>query len=320
MKTKILLILFFNLMAIRLFSLGESRRVDVAVKPIYIVFMPKEKALPFQKSSYRGVFIGGHEARFADMLLFNEEVEIVRKSSGEYFDLKMSYEQNLIYGGSGVANDLARPNLKNTELVLVVAEPVLQIGEHELVMGTKLSCGGEMSDEYGVYLPGNDSAFVNKASLRSLRELEKMSLDKKRRLLVDTAQKLIGQPYLWGGRSSLPGYGYDCAGFTKTVFATVGIDLHRPVPYQQRQGRKIGAQDLLPGDLIFTIGTDFNDSAVHVTIWLGDNQVVEASPESMTVRIASFEEIYKYPFSELCNGQKITVAGKQYHLEFRRVL
>jgi cell wall-associated NlpC family hydrolase len=42
--------------------------------------------------------------------------------------------------------------------------------------------------------------------------------------LLRTAERLLGTPYLWGGRSV---WGYDCSGFVQSVFAWHGIRLPR---------------------------------------------------------------------------------------------
>ncbi len=63
------------------------------------------------------------------------------------------------------------------------------------------------------------------------------------------AEKLIGTPYLWGGRSS---YGIDCSGFTQIILRYAGKPLPRDAKDQVKKGRKISSLAKSdPGDLAF---------------------------------------------------------------------
>lgn len=88
------------------------------------------------------------------------------------------------------------------------------------------------------------------------------------------ALTLAGTPYRFGGDS--PETGLDCSGFVGHVFREVaGLELPRSASAIARLGRKIGLEELKPGDLVFfnTLRRAFS----HVGIYLGDNRFIHAS-------------------------------------------
>jgi len=68
--------------------------------------------------------------------------------------------------------------------------------------------------------------------------------------LVRYAAAFVNVPYLWGGRA---GFGFDCSGFTSTIYQVHGITLPRDADAQaaDSQGRAIDKSALQPGDLLF---------------------------------------------------------------------
>jgi cell wall-associated NlpC family hydrolase len=106
--------------------------------------------------------------------------------------------------------------------------------------------------------------------------------------VVTTALALRGIPYLNGG--SDPG-GFDCSGFTQYVFARHGMGLPREVRDQFALGRKVNADELDPGDLLFfeTAGS----GASHVAIAVGDgDQFVHAPSSAGVVRVERLSSSY----------------------------
>jgi hypothetical protein len=98
--------------------------------------------------------------------------------------------------------------------------------------------------------------------------------------IVDDAQQYMGVPYLWGGTSSK---GFDCSGFTKTVYALNGMLLPRDASQQVNVGLKIDTdkswKNLQKGDLLFfgRKRADGSDKITHVAIYMGDGKIIHAA-------------------------------------------
>jgi gamma-D-glutamyl-L-lysine dipeptidyl-peptidase len=99
--------------------------------------------------------------------------------------------------------------------------------------------------------------------------------------LLDKAKTFMGVPYLWGGTS---GKGFDCSGFTKTVFYLNGIILPRDASQQVHTGELVdtdnGFENLQPGDLLF-FGVkptgNSRERITHVAIYIGNNEFIHSS-------------------------------------------
>lgn len=93
--------------------------------------------------------------------------------------------------------------------------------------------------------------------------------------LLQTADRYVGIPYVWGGNT--PETGFDCSGFTKYVFAKQGIFLPRTSREQAHAGRGValdyGAFE--PGDIL--LFAEPNEAISHVAIYVGDGRIIHAS-------------------------------------------
>ncbi|WP_068083307.1 NlpC/P60 family protein [Polycladidibacter stylochi] len=94
---------------------------------------------------------------------------------------------------------------------------------------------------------------------------------------VATAEKLLGTPYLWGGRSAI---GLDCSGLVQLSAATAGYQLQRDADMQEATaGNHLGnleaKSQLQRGDLLFWKG--------HVAIMSDSNTIIHANGHTMTV-------------------------------------
>jgi cell wall-associated NlpC family hydrolase len=100
------------------------------------------------------------------------------------------------------------------------------------------------------------------------------SLDAKSPDFVAVAERFVGTPYLWGGKSSL---GIDCSGLVQLSLATAGIDSPRDSDLQQASlGRPLDpaeTNNLRRGDLLFWKG--------HVAIARDPGTIVHANAHHM---------------------------------------
>jgi cell wall-associated NlpC family hydrolase len=98
--------------------------------------------------------------------------------------------------------------------------------------------------------------------------------------VVQKAEAWIGTPYVYGGQGTSPGQGVDCSRFVQEVFASVGVSLPRTTWDQMNVGTTISTiAAAQPGDLIFYGGGE------HVTIYIGNGQLIHAPETGETVRI-----------------------------------
>jgi cell wall-associated NlpC family hydrolase len=109
----------------------------------------------------------------------------------------------------------------------------------------------------------------------------------KREDIVALSYRFTGVPYLWGGNSSK---GFDCSGFTQTVFKMNGWPLSRDANQQAKEGIEIVPDEkfsnVLPGDLLF-FGR--GDRITHVGISLGGAQFIHANGISGDVHVNSLD-------------------------------
>lgn len=100
---------------------------------------------------------------------------------------------------------------------------------------------------------------------------------------VAVAERFVGTPYLWGGRTSL---GVDCSGLVQTALAACGIEAPRDSDMQEaalgEALTEIELDYLTRGDLIFWNG--------HVAIVRDDDTVVHANAFHMAVAIEEIGE------------------------------
>ncbi|BBX73826.1 NlpC/P60 family peptidoglycan endopeptidase RipA [Mycobacterium shinjukuense] len=112
----------------------------------------------------------------------------------------------------------------------------------------------------------------------------------------------IGVPYSWGGGnaagpsrgidSGANTVGFDCSGLVLYSFAGVGIKLPHYSGSQYNLGRKIPSAQMRRGDVIF-YGPG---GSQHVTIYLGDGQMLEAPDVGLKVRVAPVRTSGMTPF------------------------
>lgn len=159
----------------------------------------------------------------------------------------------------------------------------------DMVAGAVLERIGEQRDFFEVKYPDGRHAFLAKSEAKDFDGWLLM-MHPSEGTLVDTAKKLMGLPYLWGGTSTK---GVDCSGYTKTIFFLNGMVIPRDASQQVNTGKPIDStqhfENLEKGDLLF-FGRKATDSTsekvVHVGMWIGNNEFIHSSGR---VRVGSLD-------------------------------
>jgi peptidoglycan DL-endopeptidase RipB len=120
--------------------------------------------------------------------------------------------------------------------------------------------------------------------------------------VIRRASSQMGVPYSWGGGtpngpskgvdSGADTVGFDCSGLVRYSFAGVGVLLPRFSGDQYNAGRHIPPPQAKRGDLIF-YGPG---GGQHVTIYLGNGQMLEASGSAGKVTVSPVRKPGMTPF------------------------
>jgi hypothetical protein len=93
------------------------------------------------------------------------------------------------------------------------------------------------------------------------------------------AERFLGAPYLWGGRTSL---GLDCSGLVQQALYACGRACPRDTDQQAALGREIDPGALRRGDLVCWKG--------HIGMMLDETRLIHANAHHMTVAIEPLAE------------------------------
>ena len=110
------------------------------------------------------------------------------------------------------------------------------------------------------------------------------------------AKSFKGYPYVYGGNGP---NSFDCSGFVLYVYKHFGYSFSRGAQEQYLDGLHVGMGELLPGDLVFFMGSQYSDrsnfrSITHVGLYLGDGYFIHAANPSSGVIISNLSSGHYY--------------------------
>lgn len=103
---------------------------------------------------------------------------------------------------------------------------------------------------------------------------------------VDAALSQLGKPYRWGAEGP---DSYDCSGLTLWAWAHASVSLPHNSGMQFNATPRVPRDDLQPGDLLF-----YGSPIHHVSMYIGNGQMVEAPYTGSEVRVVSADRWKDY--------------------------
>ncbi|OBK44128.1 NlpC/P60 family peptidoglycan endopeptidase RipA [Mycobacterium sp. 1081908.1] len=151
--------------------------------------------------------------------------------------------------------------------------------------------GRSFLQQLGILKP-DDTGITNAAPGGTAGRIPRVYGRQATEYVIRRGMSQIGVPYSWGGGNAAgPSKGidsgagitgFDCSGLVLYSFAGVGIKLPHYSGSQYNLGRKIPTSQMRRGDVIF-YGPG---GSQHVTIYLGEGQMLEAPDIGLKVRVA----------------------------------
>ena len=97
---------------------------------------------------------------------------------------------------------------------------------------------------------------------------------------VDWAMGQLGKPYEYGAAGP---DSFDCSGLTMRAWGAAGVSLSHGADTQWYETTRVTVDEVIPGDLLFY--GDSVEGIHHVTMYIGDGQMIEASTTGTPIRI-----------------------------------
>ncbi|WP_446664010.1 C40 family peptidase [Flexivirga sp. B27] len=150
------------------------------------------------------------------------------------------------------------------------ADPTLKHSSMKLSINTRLPVLGTTKDAIKVFTPDRGASWIAKSDAQVYNSPSDIPQPTPADL-ARTARMFAGLPYVWAGTSA---WGFDCSGFTHTVYAVHGMTIPRDAGDQMRAGRPVAKDTMQPGDLIFYAYA--SGYIHHVGMYLGDGWEADA--------------------------------------------
>lgn len=243
--------------------------------------------------------VGDFDPLQETQLLYNEVVEVVERREGWVYvraveQLKQGAQGGWVGYPGWVEEAALYPLRARSVFDWVVTSLWTEVRSDDqtfsVPLGTRFETIGRIGKHWQVKLAGGGVGSVAAADGRSLPVL----FDREGCLAF--GRQFLGQPYLWGGRSShRSGEGYlwtgvDCSSLVQLLYRLFGIQLPRDSHDQYLFCEPVPLHDLRVGDLLFLKDTKIPDRIGHVMFYAGEGKLLEAVRTFNKVRIVTLQE------------------------------
>ena len=208
-------------------------------------------------------------AGLANEALFGERLRVFEIANGWAF---VQLERDG-YVGYVPADTLQLDIVEPTHRVSAIGTFVYPVADIKSPPAMHLSLGAEL------VITGSDEKFMRLASggfviARHVAPRAKVARD-----CVEVAERFIGVPYLWGGRTRI---GLDCSGLVQVALEASGHACPRDSDMQQAA---LGETVLIPGDLDGLLRGDFVFWKGHVGVMADGALLLHANAHHMAVAV-----------------------------------
>ncbi|MBI4341126.1 MAG: C40 family peptidase [Candidatus Omnitrophica bacterium] len=266
---------------------------------------------------------GTHDPQQETQLLYGEQVRVVESREGwsrvEALEQAEYSHQGRWQGYPGwvPAQALAPSDAVSTATAVVTSRWARVWADAyrtaplpmRLPLGTMIRAtemGGQL---WRVELVDGGFAWMAYAEARSLQELAVLPPLERRTLVLRIAALFLGDPYVWGGRSprtdetAIAASGVDCSGLVNLAYRAAGMAIPRDAHEQSLRAQPVKAPQ--PGDLIFLSERGNPRHVVHVMLYAGDGDVIEAPGTGQTVRRIPLARRLGQPLDWLAPGSVV---------------
>ena len=259
---------------------------------------------------------GAHDPLEETQLLYGERVRVLKSEDGwSYVEAPEQQEFTHAHRWQGYPGWIPTATLSPSASIapnLVVIQPWAETWQdpylqratsHRFALGTMLvgiDMGGQL---WKIELLDGSTVWMRHEDAQSLETLAFLNPLDRRRMVISRAETFLGQPYYWGGRSP---QGIDCSGLTNVAYRASGVGIPRDAHEQYLRATRINA--LQPGDLIFLSEKDNPARIVHVMLYAGNGEVIEAPGTGSTVRRIAIAERLGHPMDWIAPG--VVVEGQ----------
>jgi cell wall-associated NlpC family hydrolase len=115
--------------------------------------------------------------------------------------------------------------------------------------------------------------------------------------LITYAKTCLDKPFQYGAKpEDAPGK-FDCSSLVQYLFKKIDVELPRSSLQQAHLGREVSSTQLKMGDLLFFHGKighynlEFPQGIGHVALYLGDENVIEATGDTGKVILTPLKKI-----------------------------